>query len=594
MAINTFTKYGPRATAPDANYPQGGRVKNESVPGANDGTPLDQDQKNDLLGYDEALFAETGITISGSPDTAVASQRLDAHKVLIAKTSGIIFDTVASMQSSNINFSIGDTFTIKQRANAIFEVVATASPNGFDSIDTTKGNMGILTSPYTIQSLGALASMSDIGAIAGYAASIGRSVKVENGAYNITSQDITLEAFSVFEGETDSQFVFSGGFGVKCNSTYFSGFRNMRLEGDDTGTGVSCSIGMKNFIFEKMLVRKFNMGLDWSNAFLGNINEINIEECDIGFRAVNAYMVNYQGLIIHRCRICFQYSGRSSLISNMDLSYFSEAGLDLEFARFVEFAGVYMEIPQQDGAVFVRFSGSGEKGVILSSLDLSSGNVANNLVYFDFDNGQVDTDVIIEHVNLKADGGTGHVGFKFGAAADSRITFQNDPSFEEVGGTFANNYIYGNARIEFRNSVNTEKVTSGNRVVSDHAFLESSTGPKYRRTDGNCNYESQLVDSLPSGSFTDLQQESTGLYGFITITSEDGVGSFFVDNRTTPGSGVATIVSDPQSILATNNPAPGSNKWSLVFSSGVYKLRNTWVTAKTAEARKSTARSPAL
>lgn len=78
MAIKLFERYGPdRANAPTTNYPQGS-IKNESVPGANDGTPLDQEWGNDYAGFDAALFAAANATPDGNPDTALVSQRLQS------------------------------------------------------------------------------------------------------------------------------------------------------------------------------------------------------------------------------------------------------------------------------------------------------------------------------------------------------------------------------------------------------------------------------------------------------------------------------------------------------------------------------------
>ena len=77
MAIKIFERYGPRADAASANYPQGS-IKNESVPSADDGTPLDNAWANDYEGFTAALLARAAIVPSGTPDTAIASQRLDA------------------------------------------------------------------------------------------------------------------------------------------------------------------------------------------------------------------------------------------------------------------------------------------------------------------------------------------------------------------------------------------------------------------------------------------------------------------------------------------------------------------------------------
>lgn len=81
MAIKIFDKFSPRANAPSANYPAGS-IKNESVPGVGDGTPLDADWGNDYAGFDAALLAEAEIQANGNPDTAIASQRLEAMKAL--------------------------------------------------------------------------------------------------------------------------------------------------------------------------------------------------------------------------------------------------------------------------------------------------------------------------------------------------------------------------------------------------------------------------------------------------------------------------------------------------------------------------------
>ena len=99
MAISIYDKYGPsRATAPTTEYPNGS-IQNESIDGANDGTPLDQDWGNDYAGFDGAIFSESGHTISGDPDTSDASDRLIALRRLFG---GVLFDTVDDLQSATL------------------------------------------------------------------------------------------------------------------------------------------------------------------------------------------------------------------------------------------------------------------------------------------------------------------------------------------------------------------------------------------------------------------------------------------------------------------------------------------------------------
>jgi hypothetical protein len=100
MAIKIFEKYGPRANPADADYPYGS-IKNESVPGANDGTPLEAAWANDYAGADAALFAEAGIVPNGRPDTVVDSQRLDAMMHIV--TFKIDNITGFYQKSPNIN-----------------------------------------------------------------------------------------------------------------------------------------------------------------------------------------------------------------------------------------------------------------------------------------------------------------------------------------------------------------------------------------------------------------------------------------------------------------------------------------------------------
>ena len=88
MAIKLSDEY-TNANGPDASYP-GGSFKNASTPTATDGTPFEEAWANDMLGFMQALLAAAGITPSGVPDTAVASQHLAAMRQLMGLTAGAI------------------------------------------------------------------------------------------------------------------------------------------------------------------------------------------------------------------------------------------------------------------------------------------------------------------------------------------------------------------------------------------------------------------------------------------------------------------------------------------------------------------------
>lgn len=82
MAIKIAVEY-VNAEPISSNYP-GGSFKNETAPGALDGTPLEKAWADDLYGFGEAILAEAGVVHSGAPDNAVASDRLDALKKIMA------------------------------------------------------------------------------------------------------------------------------------------------------------------------------------------------------------------------------------------------------------------------------------------------------------------------------------------------------------------------------------------------------------------------------------------------------------------------------------------------------------------------------
>lgn len=79
--INLESEFSPRVNPADANYPFGS-IKDNSSPGANDGTPLAAVWGNDWEGFAQAAMTEAGIVPSGLPDTAQDSQLLAAVKVV--------------------------------------------------------------------------------------------------------------------------------------------------------------------------------------------------------------------------------------------------------------------------------------------------------------------------------------------------------------------------------------------------------------------------------------------------------------------------------------------------------------------------------
>lgn len=81
--LKIYQRYAPNALAPTTAYPLGS-IKNDSTPGADDGTPLEKDWGNNVEGFHQALMTSAGLTANGTPDTAIASQLLDALKIVTA------------------------------------------------------------------------------------------------------------------------------------------------------------------------------------------------------------------------------------------------------------------------------------------------------------------------------------------------------------------------------------------------------------------------------------------------------------------------------------------------------------------------------
>ena len=101
MAINPNTQYPGQVEAPDVSYTYGG-AKNETVVDALDGTPFEKAMLNDIFGFQQAMLVQAGIVPSGSSETVLVSQYLEA---------------LYQFMSEAKNFVINGTGVIQQRAD---------------------------------------------------------------------------------------------------------------------------------------------------------------------------------------------------------------------------------------------------------------------------------------------------------------------------------------------------------------------------------------------------------------------------------------------------------------------------------------------
>lgn len=77
MALIPKNRYPAQTDDTDPDYPHG-KARNGGAPGDGNGTPFERDLVNDIWGFLQALLEESGVTPSGSPDTASNSQYLQA------------------------------------------------------------------------------------------------------------------------------------------------------------------------------------------------------------------------------------------------------------------------------------------------------------------------------------------------------------------------------------------------------------------------------------------------------------------------------------------------------------------------------------
>ena len=81
MAIAPETVYPAQTDTGDTGFPLG-KARNVTVPGAGDGTPLEEQWVNDIWGFLQALLDADDVVPSGVPDEVGASQYLEALRQL--------------------------------------------------------------------------------------------------------------------------------------------------------------------------------------------------------------------------------------------------------------------------------------------------------------------------------------------------------------------------------------------------------------------------------------------------------------------------------------------------------------------------------
>lgn len=105
MAISINEEYPGKTAGTNTNYPYG-QARDVTTPGDGTGTPWKQAIVNDDQGFKQALLTAAGITPSGTPDTAIASQYLQALQKLF---TGPLTATLSANGGVSIPVLVGAT-----------------------------------------------------------------------------------------------------------------------------------------------------------------------------------------------------------------------------------------------------------------------------------------------------------------------------------------------------------------------------------------------------------------------------------------------------------------------------------------------------
>lgn len=114
MALDLTTQYPGKTAGATANYPLG-EPRNVTVSGDGTGTPWEAAIVKDIVGVLQATLTEAGVTPSGSPDTALVSQYLEAFRTLLnarAVSHNMASDadyTLTAAQNKYLRIIITDT-----------------------------------------------------------------------------------------------------------------------------------------------------------------------------------------------------------------------------------------------------------------------------------------------------------------------------------------------------------------------------------------------------------------------------------------------------------------------------------------------------
>lgn len=282
------TLYPTKTTPPDADYPNGG-PQDVTVPGDGTGSPWTAAVIKDLWGYQQGLCLRSGVTASGTPDTAPASQQIEA----LSKLCGIRVPAVSNILAQDL--SVFTTVAVSAWAAADDGGAGvwrnTGGAGGAGTTDLANGLIydGVGTEfewaagVLTFEAFG----LSYQNAV-DYAAAAGLRIELPGRGteYALGGTAVTLKNGSVIEGPAAS----GGAAAEKSKFTYTgaaaafgtSGGDAIRLSGFDieaaNGGGIDGSGGDVDFsVFSDLAISAQDFGIKTpsaNNVIIDNVNAV--------------------------------------------------------------------------------------------------------------------------------------------------------------------------------------------------------------------------------------------------------------------------------------------------------------------------------
>ena len=420
MAISIKDRYPSKVDTTDAAYPQG-KARNVTTTLDGTGTPFEKDLVNDLMGLQQAIYKEAGITPSGTPDTADVSQQLDGLKKIITVndlSQTYTFPTVAAFKASLIEFPDGKIIHLLDRGADFTNITGTGGGNDIDILANISANQSIKlldTDELSAKSLGGVEGGD-------FTAALIRAIAIDSSSINLNglSMDITSDIDYTTSGKTlkngtlhlvESYFDISAQQDNTIKKVKFLGDRNIDPS-EFTGTfqgefAVAPTVVNGDSYFDTTLNRTFvGRGGSWSRlyklsgvrvnsvatakSFRNTFDSCTFENLDCGINknsdtdsqdgfsliGKNRFQSNGVGLLLDDPKRCL-INSNTHFIGN-------DVGLEI---NTVEYVGLGVDL---QGAYFnANIYGLRSKGGLYDSI--ISNNIIDHNHYFDL----VDIDVSV-------------------------------------------------------------------------------------------------------------------------------------------------------------------------------------------------------